>query len=140
MSASNPRDKRRVLTGKAMKDSNTLLQSFSYASQGIRSSLTERNFKVHCAAAVAALVLCAVLRVPAWGWAAVVICIGMVLAAESVNTAVESVVDLASPELHPLAKRAKDCAAGAVLILAAASVVVACIVFIPPVLALLGVA
>lgn len=140
MSASNPRDKRRVLTGKAMKDSNTLLQSFSYASQGIRSSLTERNFKVHCAAAVAALALCAVLRVPAWGWAAVLICIGMVLAAESVNTAVESVVDLASPELHPLAKRAKDCAAGAVLILAAVSVVVACVVFIPPALALLGVA
>ena len=138
MTARNPKDQRRVLTGKAMKDSNTLLQSFSYASQGIRSSLTERNFKVHCVVAASALLLCLLLSVPAWGWAAVVVCIGMVLAAESVNTAVESVVDLASPELHPLAKRAKDCAAGAVLILAFASVAVACIVFIPPILSLVG--
>lgn len=134
----NPRRSLRE-NGRSMKAGNTLPQSFSYAAQGIRTSFTERNFKVHCLMAFVALVLCALLSVPAWGWVAVIVCIGMVFAAEAVNTAVEAVVDLASPELHPLAKRAKDCAAGAVLILAVVSVLVAAIVYIPPFMALMGV-
>lgn len=71
------------------------------------------------------------LRIDAPSWLAIVICIGAVMAAETANTAIEAVVDLVSPEYHVLAKHAKDCAAGAALILAAASVVVAAIVFIP---------
>ena len=70
------------------------------------------------------------------GWLAalafsLMICIGAVMAAETTNTAIEAVVDLVSPEYHLLAKHAKDCAAGAALILAATSIVVAAIVFIP---------
>lgn len=125
--------------GRSMKAGNTLPQSFGYAFEGIRTAFSERNFKVHCLVAVMALILCAVLSVPAWGWIAVIICIGMVFAAEALNTAVEAVVDLASPELHSLAKRAKDCAAGAVLILAIVSLLVAAIVYIPPFLALAGI-
>lgn len=127
-------------SGVRMKRENTLVKSFSYAASGVRQAATEGNFKVDLCAAVVALVLCAVLQVPAWGWAAVVLCIGAVLAAEAVNTAVEAVVDLASPEIHPLAKRAKDTAAAAALILALASVVVACIVYIPALVALMGIA
>ena len=81
--------------------------------------------------AVAAVVLGFALRIDAPSWLAIVICIGAVMAAETANTAIEAVVDLVSPEYHVLAKHAKDCAAGAALILAAASVVVAAIVFIP---------
>lgn len=125
-------------SGQDMKKANTFFRSFGYAAEGVRSAAGERNFRVDCAAAVIALALCALLRVPAWGWAAVCVCIGMVLAAETVNTAIEAVVDLASPELHPLAKRAKDCAAGAALILALTSVVVALFVYVPAMLALLG--
>ena len=138
MSQRNFQDARKASDGKGMKEANTLWASFSYALQGLRACLGERNFRVHCVAAVVAFLLCIALSVPAWGWTAVIICIGMVMAAEAVNTAVESVVDLASPELHPLAKRAKDCAAGAVLILAFISLFVAGVVFAPPVFALLG--
>ena len=74
----------------------------------------------------------------AWGWAAVAVCVGVQLAMETVNTAIEAIVDLASPEIHPLAKRAKDCAAGAALITACASVIVGLIVFVPALFALLG--
>ncbi len=127
-----------ALTGQEMKRNNALVKSFGYAAQGVASAAGERNFKVDCIAAVIAFTLCAVLQVPLWGWAAVAICVGVQLAMETVNTAVEAVVDLASPGLHPLAKRAKDCAAGAALITACASVVVACIVYIPAFLRLLG--
>ena len=68
---------------------------------------------------------------------ALVLCIALVMAAECVNTAVEAAVDLVSPGYHELAKRAKDCAAAAVLLCAAGSVVVGALVFAGPVLALL---
>lgn len=122
-----------------MKRGNSFVKSFGYAACGVALAAGERNFRVDCVAALAALVLCAVLQVPAWGWAAVVICVGVQLAMEAVNTAIEAVVDLASPELHPLAKRAKDCAAGAALLTACGSVAVGCIVYIPAVLSLAGV-
>jgi diacylglycerol kinase (ATP) len=64
--------------------------------------------------------------------------IGLVWTAEGVNTAIEAVVDLASPDMHPLAGKAKDVAAGAVLLAALAAVVVGLLVFGPRVLALLG--
>ena len=62
----------------------------------------------------------------------------MMFALETVNTAIEAVVDLASPGYHELARRAKDCAAGAALAGAFASLVVGCIIFIPPLLALIA--
>ncbi len=126
-------------TGQDLKRENALFKSFGYAAQGVASAAGERNFKVDCAFAVVTLALAALLQVPAWGWAAVIVCIGVQLAMEAANTAIEAVVDLASPDLHPLAKRAKDCAAGAALITACMSVAVACIVYIPALLRLLGV-
>ena len=95
------------------KKANTLLESFGYAWQGIVRASRERNFRIHCVVAVAAFA----------------ISIGLVLSSECINTALESVVDLASPEIHPLAKTAKDCAAGSVLVLAIMAVVVGCIVY-----------
>lgn len=111
------------------KKANTLAESFGYAWQGIARASRERNFRIHCVVAVAAIALCALLKVEPWGWAAVAFAIGLVLASECINTALESVVDLASPEIHPLAKTAKDCAAGAVLVLAIMAVAVGCIVY-----------
>ncbi len=67
---------------------------------------------------------------------AIVICIVLVLAAECLNTAVESVVDLVSPDYAELAKHAKDCAAGAVLVCALGAVAVAAAVFVPRLAAL----
>ena len=124
--------------GETLKRKNNLVKSFGYAASGVVQAGSERNFKVDVVAAVVVFAACALLQVPAWGWAAVAVCVGVQLAMETVNTAIEAIVDLASPEIHPLAKRAKDCAAGAAFITACASVIVGLIVFIPALLALLG--
>ena len=69
-------------------------------------------------------------------WLAVIICIGAVFMAEGFNSAVEAVCDLVSPEHHPLVKRAKDIAAGAVLLMAVAALACGCIIFLPRLIAL----
>lgn len=125
-------------TGETLKRKNNLVKSFGYAASGVVQAGSERNFKVDVVAAVVVFAACALLQVPAWGWAVVAMCVGVQLAMETANTAIEAIVDLASPDIHPLAKRAKDCAAGAALITACASVVVGLIVFVPALLALLG--
>lgn len=127
-------------TGADLKRENGLVKSFGYAAHGIGAAASERNFKIDCAAAVIAVVLCVVLQVPSWGFVVVIMCVGIQLSLETINTAIEAVVDLASPEIHPLAKRAKDCAAGAALITACMSVVVGAAVYIPAALRLFGVA
>ena len=66
-------------SGSDLKAQNKFFKSFRYAAQGIVSAADERNFRVDIAAAACALALCALLQVPLWGWAAVVICIGAVL-------------------------------------------------------------
>jgi diacylglycerol kinase len=64
-------------------------------------------------------------------WLAVILCFIAVITLEAMNSAIEYVVDLASPEFHPLAKKAKDMAAGAVLLAAIGTVVIAAIIFLP---------
>ena len=117
----------------------SLRHAFMCAGQGIRYAFSsQRNLKIHLAFAVAAVALGFLLDIAQAGWLAVVLSIVSVMSLEVLNTAVESVVDLVSPEWNILAKRAKDCAAGAVYIAAFGSVVVACIVYIPALAALLG--
>lgn len=99
---------------------------------------TQKNLKIHLCFAIAAIVLGFALGVSEAAWLAIVLCIMMVMALEVVNTAIESVVDMASPEWHELAMRAKDCAAGAVYLAAIGSLVVAAIVYLPRIVALIG--
>ncbi|MDR1015684.1 MAG: diacylglycerol kinase family protein [Coriobacteriales bacterium] len=89
---------------------------------------TQRNMRIHLAVAVSVLVVGALVRLNAVEWALVALCIGLVIAGELVNTALEALVDLASPEAHPKAKAAKDAAAAAVLVLSFVSVVVGVLV------------
>lgn len=125
---------------KAVGGRFTLNQAFSCARCGVAHAFrTQRNMKIHAAVAVLALAACALLRVDGPSWCAVVVCIAMVFAAECFNTAIEAVVDLVTDQYHDLAKVAKDCAAGAVYVCALGAVVVGLVVFVPPVLALLGV-
>lgn len=135
-------DRGRFVRTGASKDAGaryTLAHAFACAGQGVLATIKrERNMKIHCAAAVFAIVAALAVRAPLWGVAAVVVCIGVVMALECVNTAVEAVVDLVSPEWHELAKLAKDAAAGATLIAAAMSVVVAMLVYLPAIVCLLG--
>jgi diacylglycerol kinase len=92
---------------------------------------TQPNFVVHIAAAVLALALAVGLRLSTAEVALIVLTIALVLVIECINTVLETVCDLVSPEFHPLVKRAKDVSAGAVLIGAIAAVVVALLLFGP---------
>lgn len=108
------------------------LKSFAYAFSGIAQSFREgRNFKVQLCFAVAAVVLGIAFAISPVEWAAIFICIGLVLGGECLNTSIEALVDLVSPDYDDRAKRAKDCAAGAVLLCSIASVFVAAFVFLP---------
>jgi diacylglycerol kinase len=107
-------------------------QSFSFAGQGAWYAVrTQRNMRVQLAAALAAVVAGLILRIGAADWACILAVIGLVLTAEALNTVIEALVDLCSPGFHPLAKVAKDVAAGAVLISSSAAVGVAIAVFLP---------
>lgn len=110
----------------------TFAQALSNAARGLRYGVRcERNVRIDCCFAVLALVLAAIFRVSPEQWLAIVICIAAVVAFELVNTAVETLTDLASPQFHPLAGRAKDCAAAACLVVSACALVVGMIIFVP---------
>lgn len=99
-------------------------RSFLFALQGFRTAVRqERNIKVMLGGAAFAVAMGIVLRIGPTDWAVVAVCCGMVLAAELVNTAIETVVDLVSPEFHPLAGRAKDIAAASSWLLSIAAAV-----------------
>ena len=114
-------------------------KSFLFAIQGFRTAWrTERNIKVMFGGAVFALVMGIVLRIDLTSWLIVILCCGCVMAAELMNTAIETIVDLVSPEYHPLAGRAKDIAAGAVWLLCVVVAVVGIAVFVRAALMRLG--
>jgi len=111
---------------------NRLRRSFSYAIQGILYSIaSEPNIKIHLLAAIAAVIMGLIVNLARLEWALLNITIFMVLAAETINTAVERSIDLFSTKQHPLAKIVKDLAAGGVLLTAVNAVVIACILFGP---------
>lgn len=115
------------------------IRSFAVAFAGIgRAFASEVHMKVHLAFAIAALAACWFLHVEPWGWCVVVICIGMVISAEVLNTAIEALADKVSPEYDPLVKVAKDAAAGAVLVLAICSVIAGLIVYVPALIAMIS--
>jgi diacylglycerol kinase len=107
-------------------------RSFSFAGQGVWHVVrTQRNMRVHLLAGAAAIVAGLIVRISAADWACIVLAIGLVLTAETLNTVVEALTDLYTGEYHPLAKIAKDAAAGAVLISSVAAVGVGVAVFLP---------
>lgn len=108
------------------------VRSFRYAGRGVVDLFrSENNAKVHLLAAVVIISVGILLKISRVEWAIVVTQIGLVLAAEAVNTALEKLCDLVQPDYHPQIKLIKDVASGAVLILAITAVVVAVIIFIP---------
>lgn len=109
------------------------LQSFVYAFAGWRYVLrSQPNIWIHGAATAAVAVLAAWLRLPRHDWAILILAFMAVWMAEFVNTAIEAVIDLVSPEYHPLAKVAKDVAAAAVLVGAFGAVFIGLLILGPP--------
>lgn len=115
-----------------MKD---FLKSFGYALAGIGFVLrSQRNMKVHFVATLLVVTVGLFLRLSPSEWVDIAFAILFVLAAECINTAIEAMADLSSPQKHPLAKIAKDCAAGAVLLAAINSLLVAYFILWPKIL------
>ena len=109
------------------------LHSFRYAFSGwwfvVR---TQRNAWIHALATVTVLVLGGWLRLPARDWAVIILAVALVWTAEFLNTALEAVVDLASPQQHHLARVGKDVGAAAVLIAALSSILIGLLILGPP--------
>ena len=108
------------------------LKSFTHAFRGIWTLFREEpNARIHLVANVCAVGLGLYLGISRMEWVAILGVIALVFSAELINTAIEQLADVVSPEFHPKIKLAKDVAAAAVLVLAMYSVAVACFVFLP---------
>ena len=109
------------------------IRSFRHAIYGWWYVLsTQRNAWIHIAVSTAVFILGLWLELPARDWAIIILTVTMVFTAEFINTAIEAVVDLASPGKHPLAKVGKDVGAAAVLIAALAAVLIGLLILGPP--------
>ncbi|GIO97985.1 diacylglycerol kinase family protein [Paenibacillus lautus] len=112
----------------------SLYRAFGCAIRGILTAVqTERNMKIHIAAALIVFIAAALLQLDRMSWLFLLLAIALVFIAELVNTAVEAIIDLISPEEHVLARVAKDTAAGAALVAAVFAVVIGILVFYEPV-------
>jgi diacylglycerol kinase (ATP) len=111
---------------------NKRLLSFKYALQGIYALFRhETNAQIHLIATVCIIGAGFYFSIESYEWIAILICIGLVIGFEALNTAIEKLTDLVSPDYHPLAGLTKDIAAGAVLIASLIAVVIASIIFWP---------
>ena len=109
------------------------LRSFGFAFRGWWHVIrTQQNAWIHAIVSTAVLIVGLWLELPPRDWAVLLLTIAMVWAAEFFNTAIEAVVDLASPARHPLAKVGKDVGAAAVLIAALAAIGVGLLIMGPP--------
>ena len=108
---------------------NAFLKSFVYALKGIKISLSQRNTRIHflCALMVVLAGLC--FSITLTEWLILLLCIGIVISLEIINTAIETLVDLVSPNYHELAGKVKDLAAGAVLLFSIISAIVGILIF-----------
>lgn len=111
---------------------NPLYKSFGYAFEGIFAGIRgERNMKIHCFAAVCVVVAGVLFHISVTEWCICLVLFGLILSLELVNTAIEAVVDFVTEDKKPLAKLAKDTAAGAVLIAAVMAAMAGLLIFVP---------
>lgn len=112
--------------------------SFKYSWAGIKYAYTnEQSMVIHIGITVVAIILGFFLKNSIIEWMFCLVMIGFVMAAELLNTAIEAVVDMAMPDIHPLAKIAKDTASAAVGILALVAAIIGGIIFLPKLIAVI---
>lgn len=115
-----------------------LRKSFGYAFKGIDDVIKhEPNMKIHVVVAILVVIMAFIFKVSIIEWIILVLLIGSVLAAETINTTIENLVDMYTKEYDEKAKVVKDTAAGTVLILAITSAIIGLIIFIPKIIYLL---
>ena len=111
------------------------LNSFRYAFNGIRLLIqNEHNAWIHCIITICVIISGFIFNLSATEWISIIIIIGIVFSAEAINSAIESISDLVSPEYNEHIKQTKDLAAGAVLIVAIIAVIIGLIIFIPKII------
>lgn len=115
-----------------MKKNTSFRESFRCALLGLADAWkNERNMKIHLTATAVALIIAVKLRIERWEWLFFSSAVFLVFTMEMLNTALERVVDLFTSEFHPLARLAKNAAAGAALLSALYALVVAALIFAP---------
>lgn len=114
-----------------------LWKSFGHAVNGLFYAIqTERNLKIHLIISIFVGITGWYLQFSPIEWSIILGCFGLVIGAELMNTAIEKLVDLVSPDINPKAGLVKDIAAGAVLVCAIVAALIGCIIFIPKLLTL----
>lgn len=121
------------------RGSFSLFDAFKCAGKGIADTSHERNFRIELGFMVLCIALGVAFQITVVEWLIVIVCFGLVLGGECFNSALEAIVDLASPEYHELARRAKDAAAGGVLVFSIASLMIGIIMFLPRIVIVLGI-
>lgn len=117
---------------KTTREIRTRARSFKYAWQGIIVSFrSEANLKIHLIIASLVIICGFLFKISVQEWLICIICFGLVISMELMNTVVETLVDYISTDLHPLAGKAKDIAAGAVLVSAILAAIAGLIIFVP---------
>jgi len=118
-----------------LKSRHGLVKSFIFAFEGLKTAVVEgRNFRIQLFIGITAFILGLVLRLSTLEWLALIVIISFVLILELINTSLEAITDIVSPEIAPKAKIAKDVAAASVLIASIASVLAGIILFLPKIL------
>lgn len=113
-------------------------KSFFHALDGIVYTIKyEHNMVIIVAAALLTIIAGLLFKISVYEWLFCILIIGLIMAAEFINSSLEAVVDLASPKMHPLAKIAKDTASSATLVLCLVALIGGIIIFIPKILELL---
>ena len=113
------------------------LNSFRFSLDGLKYAYKyEQSMTIHLVCTIFAIILGIWLKISALEWAICILGLGIIMAIELLNTAVEAVVDLASPEIHPLAKIAKDTASASVGVFSFITILVDCFIFIPKIILL----
>lgn len=133
------RFRKRKIVYNSNLDTKRLGRSFKAAFDGIKVTYTkEQNIKIHTFVAILVVIFGFILKISYAEWLVCLVLIGFVLMAEFFNTAIEYVVDLASPNIHPLAKAAKDTASAGVLMMAILSAIIGCVIFVPKLIEFIG--
>ena len=108
---------------------NAFFKSFVYAFKGIKLSLLERNTRIHFFCALLVISAGFFFSISATEWSILLLCMGIVISLEIINTALEQLVNLVSPHYHELAGKVKDLAAGAVLLFSIISAIIGVLIF-----------
>ena len=118
-----------------MKDTFSLkarVKSFAHAIRGVRITLnSQHNAWIHAMVSVIVTIIGIYFRLTSWEWCWLVVAIAIVWTAEALNTSLEFLMDAATPEYHPLVEKAKDVAAGAVLISAIGAAIIGLVILGP---------